>query len=53
MYDSMIDMFDAQEITEAIQATSPVTATGVVVDVWARESGIWRLIARHPQRTDS
>ncbi|GAB2753365.1 hypothetical protein UB45_11330 [Terrabacter sp. 28] len=30
----------------------PVTAAGVVLDVWAREGGMWRLIARHPQRRD-
>ena len=30
--------------------SQPVTATGVVLDVWAEENGTWRLAARHPQR---
>ena len=28
----------------------PVTAEGVVVDIWAEEDGVWRLVSRHPQR---
>jgi hypothetical protein len=30
----------------------PVTAAGVVLDVWAVENGAWRLLVRHPQRAD-
>ena len=29
--------------------SQPVTATGVVLDVWVEENGTWRLAARHPQ----
>ncbi|WP_169735736.1 nuclear transport factor 2 family protein [Intrasporangium oryzae] len=43
----------SREPVDGEEATSPVTATGVVVDVWARENGTWRLVARHPQRADS
>jgi ketosteroid isomerase-like protein len=30
--------------------SQPVTAEGVVLDVWVDENGTWRLAARHPQR---
>lgn len=40
---------------EAGPAEEPttVTADGVVVDLWAREGGRWRLVARHPQRAEN
>jgi ketosteroid isomerase-like protein len=31
-------------------SSQPVSASGVVLDVWANESGSWRLVARQPQR---
>ena len=31
-------------------ASQPVVAAGVVLDVWANEGGTWRLVARYPQR---
>jgi hypothetical protein len=30
----------------------PVTAAAVVLDVWARECGTWRLVSRQPQRSE-
>jgi ketosteroid isomerase-like protein len=33
-------------------ASQPVLAEGVVLDVWANESGAWRLVARQPQRAE-
>jgi len=32
--------------------SGPVTAKGLVLDVWANENDTWRLIARHPQRAE-
>lgn len=32
-------------------ASAPVVAEGVVVDVWTEEDGAWRLVSRHPQRS--
>ncbi|GAA2473566.1 hypothetical protein [Terrabacter carboxydivorans] len=40
----------AREPSAGEGATGPVTAEGVVVDVWTLESESWRLVARHPQR---
>lgn len=34
------------------EAAAPVTASGVVLDVWTREGDTWRLITRHPQRSE-
>lgn len=33
-------------------ASRPVLGEGVVLDVWANESGVWRLVARQPQRVE-
>lgn len=40
----------SREPSATEDVTSPVTAEGIVVDVWALEDGIWRLVARHPHR---
>lgn len=42
----------SREPVEGEDARGPVTASGVVLDVWARERDIWRLITRHPQRSE-
>jgi uncharacterized protein DUF4440 len=35
-----------------VEGKGPVTATGLVLDVWTQENGIWRLVTRHPQRAE-
>lgn len=35
------------------EPSQPVSASGVVLDVWANEGGHWRLIARQPQRAST
>lgn len=39
-----------QEVAQGTQ--TPIAAEGVVVDLWTLEDGVWRLIARHPQRAE-
>ena len=41
----------SREPVEGEDASEPVAAEGVVVDVWADEDGTWRLVSRHPQRS--
>jgi ketosteroid isomerase-like protein len=41
----------SREPVDGEDASGPVIAEGVVVDVWAREDGVWRLVSRHPQRS--
>lgn len=33
-------------------ASEPVTGAGPMLDIWTNEDGIWRLVARHPQRAN-
>lgn len=33
-------------------ASRPVLGEGVVLDIWANERGVWRLVARQPQRAE-
>lgn len=40
----------SREPTVKETVNGPVTAEGIVVDVWARESDSWRLVARHPHQ---
>lgn len=40
----------SREPSATEDTTSPVTAEGIVVDVWALEGDTWRLVARHPHR---
>lgn len=41
----------SREPVDDEDASAPVTAEGVVVDVWTEEDGAWRLVSRHPQRS--
>lgn len=41
----------SREPVDDEDASGAVIAEGVVVDVWAREHGVWRLVSRHPQRS--
>lgn len=41
----------SREPVDDEDASAPVIAEGVVVDVWTQEDGAWRLVSRHPQRS--
>lgn len=41
----------SREPVDDEDASAPVIAEGVVVDVWTQEDSAWRLVSRHPQRS--
>jgi hypothetical protein len=42
----------SREPAEGEDATGPLESSGVVLDVWAREGDTWRLLTRHPHRSE-
>jgi hypothetical protein len=42
----------SRKATEEEASSEPVTAQGIVADIWALEGRTWRLVARHPHRIE-